>query len=374
MALASPSAAGIGVACTIRQGRIAAVTVSPRRPYPVEKLLAGRTPAEAFGLFANLFALCPEAHCNAAAAAMAAALALQLPPGLREWQDCRRRLEIVKEHSFYLLRQQPPADPATAQTLLATCRRLAQAMGGTALYWPAATPPAMDTAAMAEGLATLDRGLAQLCGGFWNLPDDGLESVYRWQASLDSSAAQLLQRYAQIGWADFGHCASPCLPNLATPDGLDSAQPLPAEPLQETGSYARLADAPLIQAACSRHGNGLYTRALARLLELKTLFHGLATLPHAVPDALPAPGQDSGSGWAQTEASRGRLRHRAALSGGRIADYQILAPTEWNFHPQGLLQQALLGAPADENLTARLEALLHAIDPCVDFHLRVEQA
>jgi Ni,Fe-hydrogenase I large subunit len=404
MAPATPPA-GIQIHCRIQQGRIAAVAIVPRRPYPVEKLLAGRTPAEALGLFANLFALCPEAHCNAAAAAMAEALGLELPPALRAWQERRRLLEIVKEHSFYLLRQQPPADPATAQTLLAACRRLAQAMGGAALYWPLGAAPAIDLAAARECLTTLEQSLAQLCGGFWRMPADDLEAVYRWQASQDSPAAQLLQRYAQAGWADFGCCASP----LVRHAGMECRHPWPGmvhnaaptctfpghglrhslperrnsfesgnttlpQPIQETGSYARMADTPLIRAAYSQHGNGLYSRALARLAELKALFQCLADLPDVAPTALPLPNRDSGNGQAQTEASRGRLFHRTALSGGRIADYHILAPTEWNFHPQGLLPQALLDAPADEALAARIEALLHAIDPCVDFQLRLEHA
>jgi hypothetical protein len=35
------------------------------------------------------------------------------------------------------------------------------------------------------------------------------------------------------------------------------------------------------------------------------------------------------------ETARGLLMHEIALDGERIADYFIVAPTEWNFHPQG---------------------------------------
>ncbi|BBL70172.1 nickel-dependent hydrogenase large subunit [Methylogaea oryzae] len=378
-----PSAAGILLRCTVQHGRVAAVELTPHRPYPVAKLLPGRTPAEALRLFAHLFALCPEAHGCAASAAIADALGIEPPPALRAWQECRRRLEIVKENGLYLLRQQPPADPAPAQRLLATHHKLAQAMGGTALYWPTDGAPVIDRAAIGAGLAELEQGLAELCGEFWRTPNADLGSIHRWQAGGDSPAARLLHRYAQAGWADFGRCAVQRLPELpsdALPRHLASADAEASPPIwqgqpRETGSYARWADTALIRAARDRHSNGLYTRALARLAELKALFRGLAAaLPSELPALLPPPPRDGGVGAAQTEAPRGRLIHRVALAEGRIRDYRILAPTEWNFHPQGLLPQALLNAPADERLAARIDALLRAVDPCVDFRLRLEHA
>ena len=53
---------------------------------------------------------------------------------------------------------------------------------------------------------------------------------------------------------------------------------------------------------------------------------------------------------------------------------QILAPTEWNFHPDGAAAQALMRLPAqDPAFLRRLAAMLiNAVDPCVGYDLRVD--
>ena len=61
---------------------------------------------------------------------------------------------------------------------------------------------------------------------------------------------------------------------------------------------------------------------------------------------------------------------------GRVARYVIVAPTEWNFHPQGAFSGELVGSAAatrDEALMlARRLAL--SLDPCVNFEVVVEHA
>jgi Ni,Fe-hydrogenase I large subunit len=73
------------------------------------------------------------------------------------------------------------------------------------------------------------------------------------------------------------------------------------------------------------------------------------------------------------EASRGRLIHRVALEGERISRYQILAPTEWNFHPQGVLARGLAGLDVKDPGKFRWQAglLINTIDPCVGYDLEV---
>jgi Ni,Fe-hydrogenase I large subunit len=56
--------------------------------------------------------------------------------------------------------------------------------------------------------------------------------------------------------------------------------------------------------------------------------------------------------------------------------YRIVAPTEWNFHPQGALATALVGAPAGDAAAARLAALrlVNSLDPCVNCSVEVTDA
>jgi len=84
----------------------------------------------------------------------------------------------------------------------------------------------------------------------------------------------------------------------------------------------------------------------------------------AAPDDLVARGE----GWAAVDSARGRLYHACKLDrSGRIADYRMVAPTEWNFHPDGPFIQALLGARIGQGAEAkrRVESLAFVFDPCV---------
>ena len=76
---------------------------------------------------------------------------------------------------------------------------------------------------------------------------------------------------------------------------------------------------------------------------------------------------------AQVQAARGLLVHRVAIRAGRVADYRILAPTEWNFHPQGAAALGLATLPdADDETLHRLGGLfVTALDPCVAYDLRI---
>jgi hypothetical protein len=64
---------------------------------------------------------------------------------------------------------------------------------------------------------------------------------------------------------------------------------------------------------------------------------------------------DETSGVGLIEAARGSLGHWLTVRRGRIHNYQIIAPTTWNFSPRdaggqpGALEQALAGLPATES-------------------------
>jgi Ni,Fe-hydrogenase I large subunit len=64
------------------------------------------------------------------------------------------------------------------------------------------------------------------------------------------------------------------------------------------------------------------------------------------------------------------------LEGDRIERYRILAPTEWNFGPEGPAARALAdiaGRPVDIART-QAQLLIHAIDPCVGYDLEVKSS
>ncbi|EXI68673.1 MAG: Periplasmic [NiFeSe] hydrogenase large subunit [Candidatus Accumulibacter adjunctus] len=147
----------------------------------------------------------------------------------------------------------------------------------------------------------------------------------------------------------------------------------------ETGALARqlVAGQPLLRALVAARGGSVLARVCARLLELalvvpamerwvRALVPGEAFCAHA-----PFPDEAHGAGL--VEAARGGLGHWLRVENGRIASYQIIAPTTWNFSPRdaaavpGPLEQALAGlAVADgEELPLLVQHVVRSFDPCM---------
>jgi len=178
---------------------------------------------------------------------------------------------------------------------------------------------------------------------------------------------------------------TPLLPALAT-WGEDSIRGLALQALgqpdfcvrplwlgrpAETGALARLWGDPTLSAWLGDLGRVSAARLLARLIELARL-----------PDRLLAGGAPlvrawsigDGIGVAGVETARGLLLHVARMEAGRVTDYRILAPTEWNFHPAGPLAEALLSMPAHADLLGRARRVVASFDPCVACQIEIRHA
>jgi len=199
-----------------------------------------------------------------------------------------------------------------------------------------------------------------------------LRDLAEFDAWLDASptmAKAYLRQIVARGWQGLGTVSTRFLPDLAG----SQLQTLMAERSfsirpewhghpQETGPLARQSAHPLVAALSARHGAALLTRLVARLVDLAKIPAQMTTCES------PVHGQ---RGVGIVETARGRLVHAAKLERGKIVNYGILAPTEWNFHPQGVAVQALAGLQQTGDRTARANALVEAIDPCVAFEVKV---
>jgi hydrogenase large subunit len=81
----------------------------------------------------------------------------------------------------------------------------------------------------------------------------------------------------------------------------------------------------------------------------------------------------NGEGVGLVEAARGALGHWIQVENGKIAGYQIIAPTTWNFSPRdatgapGPVEAALVGAEvgADEDTPLSVQHIVRSFDPCM---------
>ncbi|MHB1115568.1 nickel-dependent hydrogenase large subunit [Sideroxydans sp.] len=148
----------------------------------------------------------------------------------------------------------------------------------------------------------------------------------------------------------------------------------------ETGALARqmVAGHPLVRDLVARHGASVMARVVARLLEftlvLPVMESWLRQIQPGAAFCLPATEIEDARGVGLIEAARGSLGHWLDVRNGKIHNYQIIAPTTWNFSPRdaagepGALEQALVGLVAQEGSDAAPLAVQHVVrsfDPCM---------
>ncbi|THF63031.1 hypothetical protein E6C76_17395 [Pseudothauera nasutitermitis] len=140
----------------------------------------------------------------------------------------------------------------------------------------------------------------------------------------------------------------------------------------ETGALARQRDSALVRLLVD-HGHPVAARLFAQVVDLSDwasrLRHPLADDLPAVVDAAPL---GPHTGLARCESARGVLLHAVRLDGDTLADYAIITPDAWNFHPAGAL--ALEGSgwrePDPESARRHLTALVLGLNPGLPFDIR----
>lgn len=300
--------------------RVNAVQVDTERP-DAATVLRGRTADQVLQLIPLLFALCGQAQARAAVLALAAARGKECLPQL----DPHVQREVLREHVWRCLLDLPPL------------------LGEAALQKEFVSAAKWTTEGSRDELRAL-----------MDSPHiDALRQLLKQANESPSPAPRLLQpldaRNSLAEWprlsAEF--CRLPNWRGMAA----------------ETGALAR-------QLQRSDPSTSLLSaRWLARFAELSDWATGNEQL--GAGGTVSAEPVASGIGRSLVETARGLLMHEIVLDGERVADYLIVAPTEWNFHPRGALADHLLGQDAvDRDALQREVALtIAALDPCVPWEL-----
>jgi hydrogenase large subunit len=145
----------------------------------------------------------------------------------------------------------------------------------------------------------------------------------------------------------------------------------------EVGALARqmVAGHPLVHDLVARHGGSVTARVVARLLEvarvLPAMESWLKQIHPGEPFCQPSTELKIGRGMGLVEAARGSLGHWLEVRDGNLFNYQIVAPTTWNFSPRdaddvpGALEQALAGVGADMQGEVTVQHVVRSFDPCM---------
>jgi hypothetical protein len=279
------------------------------------------------------------------------------------------RLELIKEHLVSIAGQVLP--------LLGVTTGSEQSLAGVGLWLAKAKKAGIDQAIF----DLIEQKLNTLLGASWRelAQFAGLDSAMTQLASVaqDSVFLQALQDaktqfpIAELPILSFGSVYQDQVIDQLLARFLAEKAELTACP-QINGQA-------LENSAMSRLGwqdqvgvHPVWARQLARVVDMAQqamfLFGERAGAPVSG-CVQPMPTVPMGLSWVET--ARGRLFHLAHWDRhGVVLDYAIIAPTEWNFHPQGIVQNWLQGWQSAGVLSAEAfereaMALGQLIDPCV---------
>jgi uptake hydrogenase large subunit len=345
--LLRPGVIRIGVAIDA-DGRTTEVRIRSDRPIGVARLFVGRPAADVPALSRSLFSLCGFAHGVAARRAIAAA-------------------------------QGAPGSTRRAETVGLAAERLAESLRASLLGWPG----------IAEEPTRFGAPLREVVGAARTLMTDPAP------AEAETAAARLEAAVAALGvaqsqsptpspgsvFADIQ--AEAAVEDFLCPASLDALAPADDAAVicalragRETFASAPALPGRVIETgAFARHG--VAGRAPSLAARLRARFEDIGEALSLLRDGADAGATGStglGEGFAAVETARGRLYHWTRLdSDGRIGDYQILAPTEWNFHPAGPFVAALTGATLGSGDAARrrIGRAAALFDPCVAFEVEL---
>ncbi|GAO35009.1 Ni,Fe-hydrogenase I large subunit [Sulfuricella sp. T08] len=357
--------------------RIGQAELRPRPLVRATELVRGKTVEQAATVIPMLFSICGKAQ------GAAAAVVLTFAQGGEPDQMVERERLVLAEALLELLWRFLLDLPGimgsqgNAALLAALRKGLAQAVAGQ-------NETAWQTFAV-QAETALSQAILGMPVADWRGFSDPAKLPEWLHLAETETARNLLELWNGEGcWGDGGVALMPDtsrerILNEVLP-GLEGDEHFALLPhwqggVMETGSLARMQMHPLLAELLRQEGASILARFLARLFEIAELLDRLRepVEPGWVQGAALGPG--IGLAWVQT--ARGLLLHRAELDGqGIVADYCIVAPTEWNFHPAGPCVEALTGKSASSADEARrsAELLVQALDPCVAYMIEVEHA
>ncbi|MBM4179981.1 MAG: nickel-dependent hydrogenase large subunit [Betaproteobacteria bacterium] len=343
---------------------VAGVEICSSRPQLAQKLMAGRGPEEAADLAGLIYSLCGKAQKVAVQAACEAALGIEPARDIHQRRERDVLEELAREHAWRLLLNWPEQAGRTPD--MPSLLLLRQASGEPAHF--------ANTLENLLGALLLGesphRWLVRDLTGFDLWRRDGHTLVAKLFAELGDGPDVGISHCALLpALADLDDAAARELARRAIEDPAFCAAPTWRDTPAETGALARAAKRPPLADWIARRGRGAGARLLARLLELAEMPQRLRADADADGAARVVRAWSLGdnAGMAGVETSRGLLIHVVRLKDGKVADYRITAPTEWNFHPAGPLAQALSGLGTGAGLEAAARLVSQSLDPCVAY-------
>lgn len=354
---------------------VSSVAITSTRPAQASRVLSDRTPSEVLKLVPLLFPVCGIAQTVACARAIEDATRAPSRPKLEAMRDLLTAAEAATAHLWQLSLAWPKA--ANASFDLAPLRRGRQALAtlSSALFEPGAI-----------GVRSRER-----CE--WGDARAAALELIALVTQFTTTTPALFEEVLRADRASFGAASTPLLQVEDERDAtaaLAKNTTLPGRPERDghpvdASAYARAELDPEVRQAEREHGRGLLTRLVARRVDarcanaqLERLLDRMEATPDLLEERASLNAFDASEGAGSALTGRGPLLCWVRSSGEgdalQIKDVRTIAPTDWTFHPEGVVPQALVGVEATPTLARDVGWLVLALDPCVGFSISINGA
>ena len=349
----------------IRDGySVSATEIRSTRPMAAQ-ILKGKTPEQVLQIVPLLFSVCGRAQGAAASAALQAAQ----QGGLAVSATAERqiRCEAIQEHLWRVMLDWPKllGLPQQEQRFTAWYSMLRKIGAGEA---------DMPTFLYEFARDGLGMPLSE-----WRALDS-YDALQIWFSKAHSPMAQLLSALDEPKHIRSGQNSSRLLPAWTAAEAQQacagkwntdfSARPEWLGGAAETGAWTYFADNRLLRDVAQQGRSKALIRLLARVMDVVEMASG------CVAPRLDVASPAVGEGIAVVRTARGLLMHHVCLAAETVREYEIVAPTEWNFHPDGAFAQDLRGQVEMDagrlQQMANIEAL--SLDPCVAYEVELKDA
>ena len=368
------------------------VEIQSNRPVHASQIMIGKTPEQVLDLLPLMFSVCGIAQARGSLNAIMQQLNIPTTLAQEKAREMLVIAETAREHLFRIFMDWPqlfdsPRNNQLFPFITSLTKRMSEALFKSGNAFKLNSELQVNQSQLNQLISEIEQQLSThvfQCPVEQWLSFRSIEEVTLWAKSNDCITATSLQSILKNNWHDQGYQLSSALPELDFEKLAErlrhtSAKQFIAQPdwdgrLYETTPLTRQLNHPLIQNLQHGYGNTLITRWVARLVELAIIPQQLRQILDDINQTDDDPFEPTPHhGIAQIEAARGRLIHHVEIEHGQLTQYQILAPTEWNFHPKGLIQQSLSHIQSfdKQEIEHIARLLINAIDPCVGYDLRV---
>lgn len=200
-----------------------------------------------------------------------------------------------------------------------------------------------------------------------------IDSLLEWVGDGGSSAARIarLAIDTEYGARDETAAGDSSIDALVQAAGAALAQD-PFDPLDPEGSPREVGPLAMardtLTAEIGRHTGSLtLARLLAQVLDQRVIYRALHSDRAEVNENYRWAGP-GGSGVGCAITARGPVFHRVRLDVDRIADWRVLAPTDWHFGPRGPVVRDLRELSTPE----AMRLLVVSYDPCAPWSLHID--